>query len=308
MSFRARRTGHLVVTFLFLLSAAAPALARQHTWKGVERIVAVGDLHGDADAFVEVLRAAKVIDKKNDWIAGKTHLVQVGDVLDRAPDSRRAMDLLMKLEEQAAKAGGCVHALIGNHEAMVLFGDWRYVHPGEIKAFGGEKEFEKAMSADGKYGKWIRSHNAILKINDSLFLHAGLEKPFAEKDRGKLNEAIRNQLRKGDREGPVTHPSGPLWYRGNALRRGEDLDTDLDAITKAHGVKRIIIGHTVSLEGIQVRGEGRVIMIDTGLSQYYRRHGGRPGCLIIEKGELYGLYPGKKPKKLEIPEPAGALP
>ena len=32
------------------------------------------------------------------------------------------MDLLMELEEQAEKAGGRVHALIGNHEAMNIVG------------------------------------------------------------------------------------------------------------------------------------------------------------------------------------------
>ena len=33
--------------------------------------------------------------------------------------------------------------------------------------------FKKAMAADGKYGKWIRNHTVVIKINDILFLHAG---------------------------------------------------------------------------------------------------------------------------------------
>ena len=174
---------------------------QQDTWTGVERIVAVGDVHGDHDQFVKALRAAGVIDGKGDWIAGKAHLVQTGDVLDRAPDSRKAMDLLMKLEKQAAKAGGAVHALIGNHEAMVLLDDWRYLHPGEIEAFGGRKAFRKAMSAQGKYGKWIRGHNAAVKINDVLFVHAGITPACARMSLGRLNQAVRAELAKGDREG-----------------------------------------------------------------------------------------------------------
>ena len=98
-------------------------------------MVAVGDVHGDYAEFVSVLRSAGLIDEKGRWTGGKAHLVQTGDVLDRGADSRKVMDLLMSLEKQAAKAGGRVHALIGNHEAMNLYGDLRYTTPGEFAAF-----------------------------------------------------------------------------------------------------------------------------------------------------------------------------
>ena len=84
-----------------------------------ERIVAVGDVHGGYEEFTAVLRMAGVIDAANRWTGGKTHLVQTGDIPDRGPDSRKAFDLLMTLEREAKKAGGQVHALIGNHEAMM---------------------------------------------------------------------------------------------------------------------------------------------------------------------------------------------
>jgi len=300
LSYRGTRQRVLFLAVL-LLALASSALAQQHTWAGVERVVAVGDVHGDCGSFVKVLRAAKVIDEKDNWIGGKTHLVQVGDVLDRMPDSRRAMDLLMKLEGQAAKAGGGVHPLIGNHEVMVLLGDWHYVHPGEIKAFGGEAAYRKAMSEDGKYGKWIRGHNAVIKINDTLFVHGGLEEKYAKMSLDELNKAVRRDLRKGGTMRVVTDSYGPVWYRGNALMNGEDLDEDLRAVTRTHDVKRLVVGHTVSREGIKVRGGGRVIVIDTGISTYYRRYGGRPACLLIEKGAPSALYPGQKKIPLAIP-------
>lgn len=102
---------------------------------GVERIVAVGDVHGAYDRFVAILRAAGLIDKRDRWIGGRTHLVQTGDVLDRGPDSRKALDLLRRLQRDAARAKGRVHALIGNHEAMRMLGDWRYVSAQEYAAF-----------------------------------------------------------------------------------------------------------------------------------------------------------------------------
>jgi hypothetical protein len=45
------------------------------------------------------------------------------------------MDLLMRLEKEARKAGGAVHSLVGNHEAMNMLGDLRYAVPEEFAAF-----------------------------------------------------------------------------------------------------------------------------------------------------------------------------
>ena len=99
------------------------------------RLVAVGDVHGDHDQFVAVLRDAGLVDQRLRWTGGRSHLVQTGDRLDRGADSRKVMDLLMRLEKEAAKAGGRVHALLGNHEAMNVLGDLRDVSPGEFAAF-----------------------------------------------------------------------------------------------------------------------------------------------------------------------------
>jgi predicted MPP superfamily phosphohydrolase len=100
-----------------------------------ERVVAVGDVHGAFDNFVAILRAAHVIDNRNRWSGRRAVLVQTGDILDRGPDSRKAIDLLRRLERDAQRAGGRVVALLGNHELMRLISDWRYVSAGEIEAF-----------------------------------------------------------------------------------------------------------------------------------------------------------------------------
>ncbi len=113
-----------------LFLAAAPAFA-QAQWDNVSRVVAIGDLEGDYEKFTDMLRTAQLIDARNNWSGGAAHLVQLGDIPDRGPNSRMIMDLLMRLEPQARRAGGYVHALIGNHEAMNVTGDLRYVDPGE---------------------------------------------------------------------------------------------------------------------------------------------------------------------------------
>jgi hypothetical protein len=112
----------------------APARA-EDAWDGVARVIAVGDVHGDYDQLLAVLRAADLVDEEARWIGGRTHLVQTGDRVDRGPDSRKVMDLFMRLEKEAKKAGGAVHALIGNHELMNVIGDLRYTTAEELAAF-----------------------------------------------------------------------------------------------------------------------------------------------------------------------------
>lgn len=114
------------------LALAVPAAA----WAApVHRIVAVGDLHGDFSAWRDIARAARLVDGAGRWIGGETVLVQTGDVVDRGPDSLKIIQDLMRLQSEAARAHGQVIALVGNHEAMNVTGDFRYVSAGDYAAF-----------------------------------------------------------------------------------------------------------------------------------------------------------------------------
>jgi hypothetical protein len=127
-----------IVLILLVLSQIAFADAKQvdeYHWVGVERIVAIGDIHGDYDNYMAALGAAGLVDKKGKWSGGKTHLVQTGDIPDRGPDTRKIIEHITKLAKQARRKGGMVHSLIGNHEAMNMYGDLRYVNAGEYQAF-----------------------------------------------------------------------------------------------------------------------------------------------------------------------------
>jgi len=118
----------LAIVALLLPGGAFPQSAPQ-------RIVAVGDLHGDYDAWRAIARSAGLIDAKGHWTGSNTTLVQTGDIVDRGPDSLKIIRDLMKLQKEASKRGGSVIVLVGNHEAMMMTGDLRYVHPGEYVAF-----------------------------------------------------------------------------------------------------------------------------------------------------------------------------
>ncbi len=123
----------LAVIALWFLPVAANAAAA--TPKQEPRIVAIGDIHGDYEHYISILRRAELIDSRRNWIGRNATLVQLGDVVDRGPGSRKILDLLMRLESRSRRSGGRVHFVIGNHEAMNVTGDLRYVHEGEYEAF-----------------------------------------------------------------------------------------------------------------------------------------------------------------------------
>jgi hypothetical protein len=333
-----------LIRVILLVFALACAMVAEDTWKGVNRIVAVGDVHGDLPQLISVLRAAGVIDAANKWSGGKTHLVQTGDVLDRGPDSRKLIELFMTLEKQARSAGGAVHCLIGNHEAMNLYGDLRYVSAPDYAQYQNDESaalrdkgyqqhledlkhspqtaelvpddayrkkwesthplgfFERMayFAADGVYGKWIRGHEAIIKVNDMVFLHGGISEKFASLSIRKINEQITKELRDFSKleGGMAMDDQGPLWYRGLADGDEKQLDDLVSAALERMGARQIVIGHTPTKGMVLPRFNGKVLLIDVGLSQVYGAH---PACLVIEGGKEYTMHRGTRVPLPEMP-------
>ena len=126
------RSAALLLALLALLPVRS--LAAQAA-RPPQRIVAVGDLHGDYAVWLAIARAAGLVDEQNRWSGGNATLVQLGDVTDRGADSLRIIRSLQQLQREAPAAGGRVIVVLGNHEAMNVVGDLRYVTPGEFAAF-----------------------------------------------------------------------------------------------------------------------------------------------------------------------------
>ena len=299
-----------------------------------ERIIVIGDIHGDYNRLVEALRLADIIDSKNRWIARKTHVVQLGDIPDRGPDTLKAIDLLRKLEKAAKRKASKLHILIGNHDAMNLYGDLRYTTEGEFAAFATEKSIElleqlyedevqwikentpedrwPAFGEDfknewfaqrpngflehrlnwlpqGKIGKWILDHNAVLKVGDNLFVHGGIGPEYADHSIDELNTEVRNSLL--DIENIDTSiartEDGPLWYRGLIQNPENEEQAHLNTLLQMHRVKRIIVGHTPTNGVILPRFGTKVLAADVGLSSYYGNH---MACLLIEGENLTAIH------------------
>jgi hypothetical protein len=337
---------------------ATPALASTDApceFAGIARVVAIGDIHGAYDAFVTLLKTTGLVDAKLGWIGGKAHLVQTGDVPDRGPDSRKVMDLLMRLEEQAQKAGGRVHALLGNHEVMNMLGDLRYTNAEEFAAFrtaGSEavreafwvraldaarrkaraegtpldeaafrEEFlrdvplgfverRQAFGREGRYGRWLREHDVLVKINNVLFVHGGLTPELAALGCAELNARVKRELsedldktRAAPLETLVAGEAGPLWYRGLAQSTEETLAPLLDRVLAPLSARAVVVGHTVTGTGrIETRADGRVVMIDAGMLSIY---GGHLAALELGPEGMVAVYPDRR-EKLEV-LPAAAV-
>ncbi len=124
--------------FLLFLCISLWPDSKQCVWKDVEKIIAVGDVHGAYDSFVKILIQAGVIDDNLKWSGGKTHFVQTGDIMDRGDHVKESLDLLIRLQKEAAEAGGKVHVLLGNHEEMNITGivfRYDYVSPFQFASF-----------------------------------------------------------------------------------------------------------------------------------------------------------------------------
>lgn len=99
------------------------------------RLVAIGDLHGDLAKSKEALRLAGLIDAADRYIGGSATVVQVGDVLDRGGDELKILYFLEKLKREAARHGGAIITMNGNHEIMNVEGDFRFATKSGVEEF-----------------------------------------------------------------------------------------------------------------------------------------------------------------------------
>jgi hypothetical protein len=120
------------------------------------RVVAIGDVHGAFDTFVEILQAAGLVDAKLRWTGGTTVYVQVGDTLDRGAKVRETLDLLIRLEDEAKRGGGRVEFLLGNHEAMNLLHEFRDVAPAAYAEFADAKSESRRQRAFDDYVRVVK--------------------------------------------------------------------------------------------------------------------------------------------------------
>lgn len=286
--------------FPVVVAASEPsAHAVRWSFDPVARIVALSDIHGQYDVMRALLLAHGVIDAQDRWSWGDGHLVLAGDIFDRGEQVNEALWLVYGLQQQAEAAAGRVHFLLGNHEAMVLYDDLRYVHPKYLavaERFG--VAHAELYGPDTVLGQWLRGLPAVVRIGDSLFVHGGLSEAFVRlgMDIDQTNARFRDSLgwsRDRIRADPVLDAlyrgdSSPLWYRGYFLDDALSRE-DLDALVARWEVERIVVGHT-SQQRIESLFGGRVLAVDSSI-----KNGESGELLFIEDGRLSrGLMDGSR--------------
>lgn len=274
-------------------------------YPGVERLVAIGDLHGDLEAARTALRLAGAVNDEDRWIGGDLTIVQTGDILDRGDDAMEILDLLENLDGQARAVGGGIHLLNGNHELMNVKLDMRYTSVGAFVDFlpdaqpdpeaataqdvvDGLAERILAMRPGGPLALRFAERNVVSIVGDTVFVHGGVLPHIAEYGIERLNQEAREWIR-GDRlcQPPLLLASdGPVWARHYSDEPDAEDCRLLEITLEKLGAERMVVGHTVQSGGISSACGGRVWRIDVGMAEHY---GGSPAVLDLSGGEVRAI-------------------
>lgn len=284
----------------------------------------MGDLHGDLGSLLTILEDRGLIDRNGAWRGERTHLVLLGDLVGGHKDSRLLIDFVMKLETEARRANGRLHALLGNQDLLPCRGEIGKMASGERKRYdehlvpGAPGEGAKrAFRGESIYAKWVAGRNAVVRISDTLFIHAGINTWGLEADFGRVNATVRAWIRHWQNAAPKPEKStrwafgfdddhgelSPLWMRSFKVRSktGDDRPEGgpsrktVRAILEKFGLRRIVLGHApVPEKEILLEhpyyGES-VLLADTRLSNRKR---GRLSAVEIIDGRVSVAYPRRR--------------
>ena len=313
-----------IIRILLCLVFVVTASAQANDWRveGADRVVAISDVHGAYDAMVSTLKNVGLLNDELEWAGGTARLVIVGDILDRGPRSRDAMDLLMRLENEAQTTGGYVHVLIGNHESMNMIGDLRYVSKEEYAAFAADetaeqrqrwlrayvrrhpvprdedairKKFENefpagyfalraAFSSTGKYGKWLLGKPIIAVIDGTAFVHGGLSPVVIEHGLDGVNTTLQSELAAYVRAIDTLMEAEVLLPTDSQY----DYISIVDRFAPSLNEKPEVIAavKTPTREVLQ-RFDGRLVEVDTGMLNFY--YNGSGNALVLS-GDSIAVY------------------
>ncbi len=259
-----------------------------------DKMLVLSDIEGDFEAFKMMLIGGRVIDKNFHWIYGDGHLVLLGDYFDRGLQVTECLWLIYKLETEATAAGGKVHFILGNHEVLNLQGDLQYMRRKYVEdAALMQEDYMHWYDNNSELGRWLRTKNAVERIGEYVFCHAGISPELA---RSGLSLHDVNQISRRYLGKPYLHLNntdaqlvfdmklGIFWYRGAAknILSESDLTTVLQYAQATH----MVIGHTLQNDITGLYG-GRVICIDLYHEENVRE--GFVKTLLIENGICFGL-------------------
>jgi len=254
----------------------------------VDRIIVIGDIHGDMKILIECLIVGKVINTKKEWIGGETIVVQVGDQIDSCrfdginscndptkykSDKPHDIDILYfmtELHQKAVKKGGAVYSLLGNHEFMNVNSDMSYVSHSNITYLNNYKTDEDEVISDGmmarkhifspgnKIANFLAcSRKTALIIGSNLFVHAGIVPYMTNKYNVDEINSLFSLFLLDELDKPkifhdlfMSSKYSPLWTRifGHLNHNNNKCNELLTPLKEIYQVGRIYVGHTPQLK------------------------------------------------------------
>jgi hypothetical protein len=252
----------------------------------------VSDVHGHVDSLVTALQDAALLDSGGVWNGGQSRLTFLGDYFDRGPDGIAVVDLIRRLQAQAAAAGGRVDAMIGNHEILALgmrrFGD-QIVSSGLMS----RRSFARSWASNGglprdqsrltvEYIDWLSALDSVVLSGSDLLLHSDTTEYLRWGDTaGRINDAVRTVLAGDDLE-----QWWQCWVRMTTRYAfvGSDGEEVATGLLDRLGGERIVHGHSIiatltdrqpgEVTGAFSYAGGHVLAVDGGI------YAGGP-CLVV---------------------------
>jgi hypothetical protein len=179
-----------------------------------DRIIAIGDIHGDLELAKKCFIIAKLMDDNNNWIGGNTYVVQVGDQVDgcrpnkykcddkksllesprssESPEDVKVLDFFTEMNKKARKDGGAVISLYGNHELLNVEGKFQWVSYYDLVNFpnpnnkfkSGKEARQHAFKPGGEIAKELAcTRLPAIIIGSFMFVHAGIIKEYAQSNK-----------------------------------------------------------------------------------------------------------------------------
>ena len=267
-----------------------------------EQMFVLSDIEGNFNALYSLLVGNHIMDKNYQCLFGHGHLILTGDVLDRGPNATQCLWLIYKLEQEAESQGGMAHYILGNHEAMYLQGDYRYLHPkypAFAQSYSSQRDFYEAclyyyqtlFNENAIVVQWLKSKNILECLGDLLFAHGGISPQLIaanltmDEINGVGREFINHPPPSENLTAKLVHEDlGPLWYRGLADEYAPTGELVLDRILAYFMASKIIIGHSI-VKRIAPFWDGKVIRVDVQYPQ--DKFTGAAQGLLIRDNQFY---------------------
>lgn len=251
-----------------------------------DRLVIIGDIHGDIKRLKTILIDAKIINNNIEWIAEppNTVVVQMGDQVDslnrdesiaewEVLDDVEVIYFTNLLDKFAQSKGGRFISIIGNHEFMNVIGNYSYVSNKSMA--NNENKRRELFKAKGVLSPILSKRPIVLKIGELFFCHAGLTTKHLEllkkydKDISYINRIWKNFVLHSNvlKEDKELFDNILLDYNGILWTRELDNQNDLNEMLKSINCTFMFVGHTV-MDGIKFYNN-KVWYTDTGISRAF---------------------------------------